>query len=130
MFERLSNTMKEVYEGREEQLKTAYYIAEVLLDYEPTIAALDFLGDFVTYNIIWLIRQLNLAGIEFSASDKMVSLFIKMRNIYWEENQLPYDERFEILAALFFEQAFPNRGALVQTDDYYLDIFDPRHRSL
>jgi hypothetical protein len=73
MFERLSNTMKEVYGGREEELKTAFYITEVLMDFEPSIAALDFLGDFVTYNINWLIRQMNMAGIEFAASDRTVS---------------------------------------------------------
>jgi hypothetical protein len=52
-----------------------------------------------------------------------------LRNIQREENNLPYDERFEILAALFYEQAFPNRGALIQGDDYYLDIFDKKRRS-
>lgn len=126
MFERMSNTLKEVYDGREEQLRTVFYLVEVLMDFEPTVAALDFLGDFLSWNVNWLVRQMNLAAMDFSASDKTVSLFIKKRNLHYEENNLPYDERFEILAALFYEQAFPNRGALVPPDDYYLDIFDKR----
>ena len=66
---------------------------------------------------------MNLLGIEFRASDKTVSYFIKKRNIFWEENEYDYDERFEILAALFFEQAFPNRGIIITEDGLFLRNF-------
>jgi len=94
----------------EEKYKTAFYLCELLIDYEPSIASLEFLGDFISWNLNWLVRRLNERGVEFTASDKVVSYFVKKRNIYWEESHLEYDERFEILAALFFEQAYPNRG--------------------
>ena len=106
-----------------ELYKPAFYICEALAEYEPTIVSLEILGEFVAWNLNWLVRQMNHIGIEFSASDKTVSYFIKLRNIHHEENSLPYDERFEILAALFYEQAFPNRGMELE-EDYYYDIFD------
>ena len=48
---------------------------------------------------------------DFSLEDRTILLLIKRRNDYWDENKLAEDEDFELFAALFFEQAYPNRGA-------------------
>ena len=127
LYETISRTYMEVDENPEVNYKKIFYLCEALIEYEPTIAALDFLGPFMSWNLNWLTRKMNSLGIEFAASDKTVSYFIKLRNLRWEENHLEYDERFEILAALFYEQAYPNRGLSYHEDDYFLDIFDKKH---
>lgn len=129
MYESLSGALEEAYQGKETMLRTAFYLTEVLMEFEPTVAALEFLGAFQIWNLNWLIRQMNTLGIDFAAGDKTISFLIKLRNIKWEEEKRPYDERFEILAALFYEQAFPNRGALVSEEDYFMDVFNKSFRS-
>jgi hypothetical protein len=94
-----------------EELKTACYLTEALLKYEPTLASLKYFRDYVIYNLNFLIRELNRAKVEFSMEDTTVSLLIKRRNELWEERGFVEDEDFDLLSALFFEQAFPNRGA-------------------
>ncbi len=126
LYESLSRAIMEADEGDNEAYRRAFYLCEVLSEYEPTIAALNFLGEFMSWNLNWLIRAMNVLGMEFAASDKTISYLIKRRNIYWEENGLDYDERFEILAALFYEQAFPNRGLEEIEEDYFYDIFDKK----
>lgn len=84
---------------------------EALMKWEPTVATLEFLGPYTIYNLNWLIRKLNEAEEEFSLEDETISVLIKRRNEYWEENSLPIDEDFELFAALFYEQAFPHRGS-------------------
>ena len=107
-------------------MKKIFYLIEILLEYEPSIAALEFLGPFQSWNVNWLIRKMNMSGVEITASDKTVSYLIKLRNVYWEENDLEYDENFEVLAALFYEQAYPNRGLTYEEEDYFFDIFDTK----
>lgn len=126
MYESLSRTISEAENGKEEMYKQAFYIVESLVEYEPSVVALDFLGEFQSWNMNVLIRRLNTLGIEFSATDKTISYFIKKRNMYWDENNLPYDDRFETLAALFYEQAYPNRGLEYKDEDFFGDIFDAK----
>lgn len=128
IYESLSRAILEADQGSDEAYRTAFYLVEVLMEYEPTYAALEFLGDFLSWNLNWLIRAMNALVVEFAASDKTISYLIKKRNIYWEQYNLDYDERFEILAALFFEQAFPNRGLEIQEEDYFYDIFDKKFK--
>ena len=122
MYESLSRAMYDA-DGNEELYRTAFYLCETLVEYEPSLAALEFLGEFMSWNINWLIRRLNVLGLEFSASDKTISFFIKKRNDLWETQEYSYDERFEILAALFYEQAYPNRGLSHSDDDYIFGAF-------
>ncbi len=126
LYESLSRAIQEADEGEDEAYRKAFYLCEVLMDYEPTMASLNFLGDFLAWNINWLIRAMNTLGLEFAAADKTISYLIKKRNAFWEEHDLAYDERFETLAALFFEQAFPNRGLEEVEEDYFYDIFDKK----
>ncbi len=120
--ERISLFLREARHNPE-SYKKVFYLCETLMKFEPTLAYLEILGDYISWNINWLIRKLNLLNIKFSAEDDTVAYLIKRRNIYWEENQLPYDERFEILAALFFDQAYPNRGLTIEEQDFFYNIF-------
>lgn len=97
--------------GETKEIKTACYVTEALLKYEPTLASLKFFKDFSIYNLNYWIRELNKNSIEFSLEDTTVSLLIKRRNELWEKEERKEDEDFDLLSALFFEQAFPNRGA-------------------
>ncbi|MBX7056557.1 MAG: hypothetical protein K1X75_00735 [Leptospirales bacterium] len=128
LYESLSRAIQEADQGKDESYRTAFYLVETLMDYEPSLAGLQFLGDFLSWDLNWLIRAMNALGVEFAASDRSIAYMIKKRNQYWEDNELPYDERFEILAALFFEQAFPNRGLNLQEEDYFYDIFDRKFK--
>lgn len=103
------------------ELKSACYVTEALMKYEPTVASLKLFPDFLVYNLNWLIRQLNLAKIPFSLEDTTISLLIKRRNEHWEAEGLPEDSDFDLLSALFYEQAFPHRGAEeLEPDDFIL----------
>lgn len=125
MYESLSKKIDEAEENPE-AYRSAFYLCEILAEYEPTLAALEYFGEFMVWNLNWLVRRMNALDVKFSASDKTISYFIKLRNMFWEENDFPYEERFEILAALFYDQAFPNRGLSVQEEDYFYDIFDKK----
>ncbi|MCB1173536.1 MAG: hypothetical protein KDK39_08230 [Leptospiraceae bacterium] len=128
MYEQLSRFITEAESGAEEHYRKAFYMTEVLAEMEPSLAALEYLGSFMAWNLNVLVRRMNVLGLDFSAADKTISYFIKKRNIYWEENQLPLDERFEVLAALFFDQAFPNRGLQYEDEDFFGDIFDTKFK--
>ncbi len=123
LLEKINHSLRDA-RSNPELYKTAFYLCETLLKYEPTIAYLEVLGDYISWDLNWLIRKLNEHKISFSAEDDTVAYLIKRRNIYWEENQLPYDERFEILAALFFDQAYPNRGLSIEEQDFFYNIFN------
>ncbi len=125
IYESLSRYIRDAEENPE-SYKSAFYLVETLSEYEPTMAALELLGPFMAWNLNWLVRALNRNGVDFAASDKTVSYFIKQRNIFNDEHQIPYDERFEVLAALFYEQAFPNRGMEFGEEDFFYDIFEKR----
>jgi len=102
-------------------LKPACYVTEALIKFEPTIASLKLFPDFLIYNLNWFIRKLNRGRIQFSLEDTTISLLIKRRNEHWEKNNLPEDEDFDLLAALFYEQAFPHRGAEeLEPDDFIM----------
>lgn len=126
MYETMSKAYKTASTENPEEYRSVFYLTEILAEYEPTMVSLNTLGEFIAYNMNWLVRTMNQEEVEFAASDKTISYFIKRRNIYVEENDLPYDERFEVLAALFYEQAFPNRGSKFEDSDFFYDIFDKK----
>ena len=97
-------------ETRGQAYSKALYLCESLAQYEPTVASLEFLGDFLTWNFNYLIRSLNRLRFPFSLSDFTTAYLIKRRDMAWEARELPYDENFEILKGLFLEQAFPGRS--------------------
>ncbi|MFN3605135.1 MAG: hypothetical protein ACK4UJ_10530 [Leptonema sp. (in: bacteria)] len=121
-LERIEESLKEA-RSNPEFYKTCFYLCERIFKFEPTLAYLEILGDYISWDLNWLIRKLNENKIKFSAEDDTIAYLIKRRNLYWEENQLPFDERFEILAALFYDLAYPNRGLSIEEQDMFFHIF-------
>ncbi|PJZ69765.1 hypothetical protein CH373_10990 [Leptospira perolatii] len=110
-FDSISAGYKQFLETKDpHNLRIPLYHTETLMKREPTIASLEILGSFCLHNLNWMVRRLNRGQAEFSLEDETISILIKRRNEYWEKNNLPVDEDFNLFAALFYEQAFPNRG--------------------
>ena len=62
------------------------------------------------------------SNVTFSLEDRTIALLIKRRNEFFEEKDFPVDDDFELLSALFFEQAYPHRGAEeLDAQDFLLD---------
>ncbi|HMW04030.1 MAG TPA: hypothetical protein PK079_02275 [Leptospiraceae bacterium] len=123
ILETISDNLDQYKESNNaEFLKIAVYLTETLMLTEPTLATLEVLGEYSVHNLIWLIKRLNKGGVLFSLEDRTISLLIKRRNEFFEENDYPVDDDFELLSALFFEQAYPHRGAEeLQAQDFLLD---------
>ncbi|TGK07586.1 hypothetical protein EHO59_05655 [Leptospira semungkisensis] len=110
-FESISSGYKQYQQTKDAHyLRIPLYHTETLMKREPSLSTLEFTGNFFMHNLNWLIRRLNKGGMEFSLEDETISVLIKRRNEYWEKKNLPADEDFDLFAALFYEQAFPNRG--------------------
>ncbi|MGJ4745232.1 hypothetical protein ACQV5M_02625 [Leptospira sp. SA-E8] len=110
-FESISNGYKQYQQTKDPYyLRVPLYHTENLMKREPSLSTLEFTGNFFIHNLNWLIRKMNRGGKEFSLEDETISILIKRRNEYWEKKNLPADEDFDLFAALFYEQAFPNRG--------------------
>lgn len=99
-------------------IRRALYINEVLRKKEPKLAALEILGDYTTYNINWCIRFLMKNGIEHTLEDKTLEYLIKLHYLKQEEAGYAPDERFDILAAIYMEQAFPYDEDYFEEDDF------------
>jgi hypothetical protein len=112
ILENLSRLIKAGEKGELTEYKKCIYILEALRQYEPTICSLNILGDYVTFGLNQLVRILNKNKVEFSLEDETISYFLKLHRIYDEENNKETGERFEILSELFFQQAYPHRGAI------------------
>jgi hypothetical protein len=103
-----------------ELLKNPIYLTETMMQYEPTLATLEVFGDYITHNLNWLIKRLNIGKIEFSLEDKTISFLIKRRNQYWEDSGKEPDEDFDLFSDLFYEQAYPHRGAVELDEEDFL----------
>jgi len=95
-------------------IRRALYLNEVMRKGEPKLAALEILGDYTTYNINWCIRFCNKNNIEHTVEDKTVEYLLKLHRMKHEDENRAIDERFEILAGIYMDQAFP----------FHDDIFD------
>ena len=69
------------------------------MKYEPTVASAEFLGDFQTYNLNYLIIKLNAIGEKFLLEDSTVAYLIKRRNIAYKDQ--PADKEFKKLVELW-----------------------------
>ena len=84
LFEKLSMHFKLGLSGSTASWRTAIYFTELLLKYEPTVAATKYLGNFNVHNLNYLIIKLNEAGEQFLLEDTTVSFLIKRRNMAYE----------------------------------------------
>jgi len=98
-------------------IRRALYLNEVLRKKEPTLAALEILGDYTTFNINWCIRFLNKNHIEHAVEDKTVEYLVKLHRMKYENENRGVDERFEILASIYMDQAFPFDEDIFDEDD-------------
>lgn len=123
ILETIDDNLEQYHESKNaEFLKIPVYLTETLMLSEPTLATLEVLGEYSIHNLIWLIKKLNRGGITFSLEDRTISLLIKRRNEFFEDKDFPVDDDFELLSALFFEQAYPHRGAEeLDAQDFLLD---------
>lgn len=99
LFEKLSMHFKSGLAGINESWRSALYFTELLLKYEPTVAATEILGNFNTYNLIYLINRLNELGEKFLLEDSTVYYLIKRRNEAYKDK--PADREFEKLVELW-----------------------------
>lgn len=101
---------REVKTGIEEDsvasMKRALYLTEVLHKYEPTVPALEILGDYTTYNLNWFIRELNRHDEVIELEDPTVHYLINRNISQADQNGERLGERFYILKDIYLEQAF------------------------
>lgn len=107
IIENLSRNIQDGLGGEHEAFRRALYTCEVLRKFEPAIVSLEIVGDYTTYNINWLIRKLNSLKMEFSLEDPTVEYLMMRYRQKAEERGETIPERFEILAQIFLDQAFP-----------------------
>jgi len=99
LFEKLSMHFKSGLTGSDDSWRLAIYFTELLLKYEPTVASSQYLGDFQTYNLNYLIIKLNELGEKFLLEDSTVAYLIKRRNLAYRDK--PRDRQFEKLVELW-----------------------------
>ncbi len=99
LYEKVSMHYKEMLSGSIDSLRLSIFFTELLLKYEPTIASSNFIGDFQTYNINYLVKRLNKAGQKFLLEDATVTYLIKRRDKAFENK--PRDREFEKLVELW-----------------------------
>jgi hypothetical protein len=99
LFEKVSMHFKEGLSGSIDSWRLSIYFTELLFKYEPTIASSNFLGDFQTYNLNYLIRKLNSLDQKFLLEDSTVEYLIKRRNKAYEGK--PRDREFDKLVELW-----------------------------
>lgn len=113
LIENLSRSIQDGLGGDVMAFTRALYTCEVLRKFEPSIVSLEIVGDYTTYNINWFIKKLNSLKIEFSLEDPTVDFLIMRYRRFAEEKGEAIPERFEILAQIYLDQAFP-----LSDDDY------------
>ncbi|MCP4134372.1 MAG: hypothetical protein GY754_25585 [bacterium] len=100
LFEKLSMHYKTgISEDSIESWKQALYFTELLLKYEPTVASTQYLGDFQTHNLNFIIVKLNERRERFLLEDGTVAYLIKRRNLAYKDQ--PRDREFDKLVELW-----------------------------
>jgi len=101
LYVKLSMHFQAAIGGSIDSWRQSLYLTELLMKYEPTIAALEILGDFHTYNLNYIIRKLNRADQTIALEDSTVAYLIKRhRKAMAEKGEKP-DPEFEKLVELW-----------------------------
>ncbi len=99
LFEKLSMHFKSGLGDSTDSWRQGLYFVELLMKYEPTIASSNYLGDFQTYNLNYLIRKLNSLEQTYLLEDSTVSYLLKR---YYKANEdKPRDREFDKLVELW-----------------------------
>ncbi|MFH0976610.1 MAG: hypothetical protein V1874_12580 [Spirochaetota bacterium] len=99
LYEKVSMHYKEALTGSIDSLRLSIYFTELLIKYEPTIASANYIGDYQTHNLNYLIRRLNELDQRFLLEDSTARYLIKRRNKAFEGK--PRDREFEKLVELW-----------------------------
>ncbi len=99
LFEKLSMHFKSGMGGSVDSWRQALYFVELLMKYEPTIASSNYLGDFQTHNLNYLIRRLNSLEQNFLLEDSTVAYLLKRH--YKSLEGTPRDREFDKLVELW-----------------------------
>jgi hypothetical protein len=99
LFEKLSMHIKSGLQGSIDSWRQSLYFTEILIKYEPTLASADYIGDFQTHNLNYLVKKLYSLNQKFLLEDSTVAYLIKRRNISMEGK--PRDREFEKLVELW-----------------------------
>ena len=99
LYEKLSFHFQSGLTGSIESWRQALYLTELLMKFEPTLASLEYTGDFHTYNLNYLIRKLNSLNQQFILEDSTV-IYLITRKRKAHENDPP-DKEFDKLVELW-----------------------------
>ncbi len=99
LYEKLSTYFKGGLSNSASSWRLALYLNELLIKYEPTIASTQYIGDFQTYNMNYLIIKLNELNEKFLLEDSTVAFLIKRRNFKYQD--MPLDKEFAKLVELW-----------------------------
>lgn len=99
LYEKLSMHFKSGLAGINDSWRSALYFTELLLKYEPTVAATEILGNFNTYNLNYVINRLNSLGEKFLIEDSTVAYLIKRKRETYRD--APPDREFDKLVELW-----------------------------
>lgn len=99
LYEKLSFHFQSGLSGSMESWRQALYLTELLMKFEPTLASLEYIGDFHTYNLNYLIRKLNTLNQQFILEDSTV-IYLITRKRKAHENEPP-DKEFDKLVELW-----------------------------
>lgn len=98
LFEKLSMHFLGGLSGSTDSWRQSLYLTELLMKFEPTLASLEYLGDFHTQNLNYLIRKLNGENEIFLLEDETVSYLI---NRHRKKNIEKTDPEFDKLVELW-----------------------------
>jgi hypothetical protein len=99
LYEKVSMHYKEALAGSIDSLRLSIYFTELLIKYEPTVASANYIGDYQTHNLNYLIRKLNELDQKFLLEDTTTKYLIRRRNKAFEGK--PRDREFEKLVELW-----------------------------
>ncbi|HQO40678.1 MAG TPA: hypothetical protein PK986_09435 [Spirochaetota bacterium] len=99
LYEKLSMHFKSGLAGINDSWRSSLYFTELLIKYEPTVAATEILGNFNTYNLNYIINRLNTLGEKFLIEDSTVAYLIKRKREAYKD--APPDREFDKLVELW-----------------------------
>lgn len=103
LYEKLSMDYRDGLSGSTDAWRDALYLTELMLKYEPTIASMEYIGDFNTHNLHYCIIRLNSIENKFILEDDTVRYLINRRNKAFEDANRPNDEEFDKLAKVWLQ---------------------------
>lgn len=102
LYLKLCIHMRSYISGSIDSLRHCLYLTELLMKFEPTLASLEYIGDFSTYNLNYFIRKLNEHNQEFLLEDNTVEYLINRRRKAHENTEANQEDReFEKLVELW-----------------------------